>query len=409
MRAACPFSHSSAGTSSPPSGRRHTRRCTTTCPTAVRCVTGRRPLLAQPAAGGGKRPLPRRPPAAASSFSRACWRNASPACTHVLFRVLDPVPLPGRLHRRPALPQKRVVLRVHRLRPGCKLPLARFRAHAWPPCQTNPTRNRNVFCPRTLPPATKRGHTPTRGESRAAVHAGSAPATLSGSQRSSVHERSQPGSLFKPASVAVIGASNSPTSIGGIVMRNLLKAGFSGPIMPVNPKYPAVAGVLTYPDVAHLPVTPDVAVICTPPATVPGLIQQLGERGTRAAIVITAGLSSPTRPGGPTIQQAMLDAARPHLLRILGPNCVGLARPGHRPQCDLRPRRDRPRARSRSSRSPAGSAPRRSTGPARGIGFSHFVSLGNSADIDFGDVLDYLAQHAGDDRDPAVHGVDRGR
>src|SRR5512143_3778617 len=96
--------------------------------------------------------------------------------------------------------------------------------------------------------------------------------------------------LFKPTSVAVIGASNAPKSVGGLVMRNLLRSGFTGPIMPVNPKYPAVAGVLTYPDVQRLPLTPDLAVVCPPPATVPDLIHQLGERGTRAAIVITAGL-----------------------------------------------------------------------------------------------------------------------
>ena len=96
--------------------------------------------------------------------------------------------------------------------------------------------------------------------------------------------------LFKPGSVAVIGASDAPKSIGGVVMRNLLRAGFTGPIMPVNPKYQAVAGVLTYKDVPSLPVAPDLGVICTPPATVPAIIRQLGERGTRAAIVITAGL-----------------------------------------------------------------------------------------------------------------------
>ncbi len=127
-------------------------------------------------------------------------------------------------------------------------------------------------------------------------------------------------SLFKPASVAVIGASNSPRSVGGVVMRNLLKSGFTGPIMPVNPKYQAVAGVLAYPDVASLPVTPDLAVICTGPKAVPGLITQLGERGTRGVAVITAGLSDIKQRDGRTIEQAMLANAGPHELRILGPN-----------------------------------------------------------------------------------------
>ena len=104
-------------------------------------------------------------------------------------------------------------------------------------------------------------------------------------------------------------------------------------------------------DVESLPQVPDLAVICTPPETVPDLIAALGRKGTRAAIVMSAGLKQATSADGRSLEQAMLDAARPHLLRILGPNCIG----------------------------------------ALGIGFSHFISLGDSADVDFGDVLDYLA------------------
>jgi acetyltransferase len=198
-------------------------------------------------------------------------------------------------------------------------------------------------------------------------------------------------SLFKPQSVAVIGASNQPKSIGGIVMRNLLRGGFSGPIMPVNPKYGSVGGVLTYPSVANLPVTPDVAVICTPPASIPDLIQQLGERGTRAAIVITAGLSEVKTPDGRTIQQAMLDVNRAHMLRILGPNCVGLLIPGVGLNATFAHAEIGPGSIAFVSQSGGFCTATLDWARARGIGFSHFVSLGNSADIDFGDVLDYLA------------------
>ncbi|MCB0165547.1 MAG: CoA-binding protein, partial [Anaerolineae bacterium] len=131
-------------------------------------------------------------------------------------------------------------------------------------------------------------------------------------------------SLFNPQSVAVIGASKKANSVGATVMRSLLQGGFDGAIIPVTPKYKAVAGVLAFPDVASLPEPPDLAVICTPPATVPGLIAELGARGTRAAIVLTAGLERLQDDQGRSLQQAMLDAARPHLLRILGPNCLGL-------------------------------------------------------------------------------------
>jgi len=98
--------------------------------------------------------------------------------------------------------------------------------------------------------------------------------------------------LFKPKSIAVIGASDTPHSVGATVMRNLLQGGFSGPISPVNPKYGKVAGVRAFPSVASLKETPDLAVICTPPQTVPGLIAQLGSRGTKAAVVLSAGLAA---------------------------------------------------------------------------------------------------------------------
>jgi acetyltransferase len=196
--------------------------------------------------------------------------------------------------------------------------------------------------------------------------------------------------MFKPTSVAVVGASNSPKSVGGIVLRNLLRAGFAGPIMPVNPKYQAVAGVLAYPDVAALPVPPDVAILCTPPATIPDLVHQLGERGTRAAIVVTAGLSDVKLADGRTVQQALLAAAQPHTLRILGPNCVGLLVPALGLNATFAHAECGPGSLAFVSQSGGFCTATLDWARARGIGFSHFVSLGNSADIDFGDVLDYL-------------------
>jgi len=197
--------------------------------------------------------------------------------------------------------------------------------------------------------------------------------------------------LFEPASLAVVGASNAPLAIGGVVMRNLLKGGFDGPIMPVNPKYPAVAGVLTYPDVASLPLAPDLAIICTPPATVPDLIHQLGERGTRAAAVITAGLSEARHRDGRSVQEAMLAAARPYTLRILGPNCVGLLVPKVNLNATFAHAGIEGGSIAFVSQSGGFCTATLDWARAKGIGFSHFISLGNSADVDFGDVLDYLA------------------
>ena len=193
-------------------------------------------------------------------------------------------------------------------------------------------------------------------------------------------------SLLRPTSIAVVGASTRPNSVGATVIHNLLMGGFAGPVMPVNPKYQAVAGVLAYPDVASLPVAPDLAVICTPPATVPPLIAELGQRGAKAAIVLTAGLDS----GAASLQQQMLDAARPHLLRVLGPNCLGLLVPEIGLNASFAHTHAAPGKLAFISQSGALCTAVLDWARAAGIGFSHFISLGNGADVDFGDLLDYL-------------------
>lgn len=197
--------------------------------------------------------------------------------------------------------------------------------------------------------------------------------------------------LFRPRSVAVIGASNRPGSVGATVFRNLLSGGFEGPIMPVNPKRAAIAGVLAYPDVSALPETPDLAVICTPAATVPGLIAALGGRGTRAAVVLSAGLRENSTDGGRSLSQAMLDAAAPYLLRIAGPNCVGLLVPGLGLNASFAHRNAEPGRLAFVTQSGALATAVLDWAAGRNIGFSHFISMGDAADVDFGDVLDYLA------------------
>lgn len=197
--------------------------------------------------------------------------------------------------------------------------------------------------------------------------------------------------LFSPTSIALIGATDRPNSVGQVVMKNILAGGFNGPIMPVNPKRTAVCGVLCYEDVAALPVTPDLAVICTPPQTIPGLIRQLGERGTKAAVVLTAGLADGTDESGVSLEQAMLDAARPNLLRILGYNCVGLILPGLGVNASFAHTTLDPGEIAFVSQSGALTTSILDWAKSRAIGFSHFISMGNSADVDFGDVLDHLA------------------
>lgn len=201
--------------------------------------------------------------------------------------------------------------------------------------------------------------------------------------------------LFEPQSVAVIGASIKPGSVGATVMRNLVAGKFSGPVIPVNPKYRAVADIAACSSVAKLPAAPDLAVICTPPRTIPGLIDELGMRGTKAAIVLTAGLSRERLPDGRTVQQGMLDAARPNLLRILGPNCIGLMLPRIGLNASFAHDQPLPGKLAFVTQSGALATAVLDWSKSRGIGFSHFVSMGDSADVDFGDVLDYLGGQAG--------------
>jgi acetyltransferase len=132
--------------------------------------------------------------------------------------------------------------------------------------------------------------------------------------------------LFKPRSIALIGATPRAGSVGAVVARNLHRAGFIGELMLVNPYHHTIDGLPVHPNVVSLPQASDLAVIITPPETVPCLIGELGERGTRAAVIITAGFGE-LGERGQALQQAMLDAAKPYLLRIVGPNCVGIMVP----------------------------------------------------------------------------------
>ncbi|TYQ21603.1 UNVERIFIED_ORG: acetyl-CoA synthetase (ADP-forming)/acetyltransferase [Zoogloea ramigera] len=196
--------------------------------------------------------------------------------------------------------------------------------------------------------------------------------------------------LLAPRSVAVIGASGKPHRVGTRVLANLAAGGVAaiGKIWPVNPKYTELHGMPCYTRVAALPEAPDLAIICTPVATIVGLIAELGARGTRAVIVMT-------EVSGRAQRQALLDAARPHLLRILGPGSIGLQAPALGLDASF-------------THVPAGAGKLAFVSQAgalagavldwageRGIGFSQFVTLGDDVDVDFGDLLDYLAADAG--------------
>ncbi|RVD31691.1 bifunctional acetate--CoA ligase family protein/GNAT family N-acetyltransferase [Mesorhizobium sp. M4B.F.Ca.ET.017.02.2.1] len=199
---------------------------------------------------------------------------------------------------------------------------------------------------------------------------------------------------FAPKSVAVFGASVRDGSVGRVVFDNIVNGGFEGEIWPVNPKYSQVAGRRCYATAAELPGVPDLGVVVTPPETVPGIVRDLGQKGTRAAVVLTAGL---TRENG--LRQAMLDAARPTLLRIIGPNTVGLMIPPKKLNAGFAHMAARPGNIALLSQSGAIATSLIDWAADNNIGFSQIVSLGDMADVDVGDCLDMLA---GDARTRAI-------
>ena len=190
--------------------------------------------------------------------------------------------------------------------------------------------------------------------------------------------------LLKPRAIALVGASPKAGSVGLITSRNLRAGGFSGPIWLVNPKYGSIEGQQCYPSIGALPSAPDLGVLATPPQTIPELVAELGAKGVRAAVIITAGVRN-------DLQRHMLEAARPNLLRIQGPNCLGLMLPRVGVNASFSHRPPLPGELAFLSQSGALITAVIDWARGRNIGFSHVVSLGDMADVDFGDMLDYLA------------------
>ncbi len=207
--------------------------------------------------------------------------------------------------------------------------------------------------------------------------------------------------LVAPRSVVAIGASARKGSVGEAVTRNLLAGGFKGDIHLVNVKGGEIASRPVLRSLAEMPAPADVAVIMTPPDTVPGLIAELGRQGTKVAIVITAGpgMDGSAHATNAQWREKLLQAAKPNLLRIIGPNCIGYAAPGVGLNASFGPGNLKVGRIAAVAQSGAVLAGLADWGAAQGIGFSYLVSMGDMSDVDFGDVLDLLA------RDHDTHAV----
>ncbi len=133
-------------------------------------------------------------------------------------------------------------------------------------------------------------------------------------------------SIFVPKSVAVVGATEKVGSVGRTVLWNLMNTPFGGPIYPVNPTRPSVLGIKAYPKLAGLPEKPDLVVVTTPAAIIPGIIGEAADLGIPGAVVISAGFKE-TGPAGAELERQVLAHARRGNMRLVGPNCLGVMNP----------------------------------------------------------------------------------
>jgi len=212
--------------------------------------------------------------------------------------------------------------------------------------------------------------------------------------------------LFKPRSIAVVGRGKQTSGSDATVEFNLIEGGFKGPVMPVNPDHQSISGVLAYKDVASLPVTPDLAILTTPLDEAPALIEQLGARGTKAALLLTREVLQDhhgNKPAllsqdmlrrypdeGELLRQRILEAAKPHLLRLMGPDHLGYAVPVTHLNATLGATRPLPGHIGLLCQSAAIMRSVIDWATSRNIGFSHVISVGMRWDVDFGDLIDYL-------------------
>jgi acyl-CoA synthetase (NDP forming) len=202
--------------------------------------------------------------------------------------------------------------------------------------------------------------------------------------------------IFKPRSIAIIGASDSYTKWGYRMVERPLKTGYGGAIYPINPKKQEILGLPTYPSVSEVEGDIDLAVMTTPAPTIPALLKECAEKGIKGAVVITAGFSE-IGETGKRFENEMLAVARSTGIRLVGPNCMGIwSAVGQLSLCF--PKAPKAGTIAFISQSGTFGVAMAQVASEKGYGLSKFVSIGNQADLDASDYLEYLA----DDQDTKV-------
>lgn len=194
--------------------------------------------------------------------------------------------------------------------------------------------------------------------------------------------------FFRPRSVAVIGASESPEKYGNIILRNILDGGFRGAVYPINPKSESILGLQCFRNVKDIPDTVDLAVVIIPARLVPQAVAECGEKAVKAAIIITGGFSE-AGAEGEALQRQVADIARKAGVRLIGPNCQGVNNPYH-PLCASWPLLQKQGHVAVISQSGTVGAAMMDWFSDEDLGVSCFVSLGNRADVDETDLIEYF-------------------
>ncbi|WP_140864128.1 bifunctional acetate--CoA ligase family protein/GNAT family N-acetyltransferase [Myxococcus xanthus] len=196
--------------------------------------------------------------------------------------------------------------------------------------------------------------------------------------------------LFAPRSVAVVGATERPGSVGRTVLWNLISNPFGGTVYPINPKRPNVLGIKAWPSLGALPERVDLAIVVTPAQAVPGVIQECAELGIRGAIILSAGFKE-IGAEGERLEQEILRIAQAAQVRIIGPNCLGVMRPPSGFNATFAGAMARPGNVAFISQSGALLTSILDWSLREAVGFSAFVSVGSMLDVGWGDLIDFLA------------------
>ncbi len=195
--------------------------------------------------------------------------------------------------------------------------------------------------------------------------------------------------FFSPQTVAVIGATEAANTLGRTVMWNLVTSPFGGTVYPVNPQRPSVLGVKAYQSVTDIPEAVDLAVIVTPPPTVPGIVRECGEAGVLGAVVISAGFKE-IGPEGAELERQLLREAQAAGIRVIGPNCLGLMSPRSGLNATCASTIARPGSVGFVSESGALSAAVLDWSLKEMVGFSAFISIGSMVDVGWGELIYHL-------------------